>query len=250
MLFESRVKSLAKSLALAAALLLSSSFAHANEALIRKTLTEKFPGVQVVSVSKTPYNGLFEVFMDGQLFYADDKAKFVIMGSILDVKTRTNLTQERLDILTAVKWDTLPLTNAIKFVKGKGERKIVVFSDVDCPYCRKFEAELAKVDNITTYTFLYPIAGLHPKAVQTSRQIWCATDKNKAWDDYLGAGKIPANDGKCANPVDDNIALANKLNINGTPTIIFQNGRRAPGAIPAAKLEEMLAAAAKPLAKK
>lgn len=183
--------------------------------------------------------------MDGQLIYADANAQYVIMGDILDVKNRTNLTQARLSVLNAVKWDTLPLNSAIKMVKGKGERKIAVFSDVDCPYCRKFEAELTKVNNITVYTFLYPIEGLHPKAVQTSRQIWCAPNKNKAWDDYLGSGKIPANDGKCANPVDQNIALANKLGITGTPTIIFSNGQRVPGMVPAAKLEELLAHAAK-----
>ncbi len=234
-----------KSLALAATLLLSIGAAQADPALIRKTLSAKFPEAPIVSVTKTPYSGLYEVYMDGHLFYADEKAQYIIMGDVLDVKSRTNLSQERLAKLNAVKWDTLPLNNAIKLVKGKGERKIVLFSDIDCPYCRKFDAELAKVDNITVYTFLYPIEGLHPKAVQASRQIWCAPDKNKAWDDYLSGGKIPANDGKCANPVDDNIALANKLNVNGTPTIIFQNGQRVPGMIPAAKLEEMMARAAK-----
>lgn len=234
-----------KSLALAATLLCSINFAQANEATIRKVLGGKFPEAKIASVVKTPYSGLYEVYMDGQLIYADANAQYVFMGDILDVKNRTNLTQARLSVLNAVKWDTLPLNSAIKMVKGKGERKIAVFSDVDCPYCRKFEAELTKVDNITVYTFLYPIEGLHPKAVQISRQIWCAPNKNKAWDDYLGSGKIPANDGKCANPVDQNIALANKLGISGTPTIIFSNGQRVPGMVPAAKLEEMLAHAAK-----
>ena len=234
-----------KSLALAATLLFSMSLAHANEAAIRKVLNEKFPEAKIASVNKTPYSGLYEVYMDGQLVYSDPKAQYVFMGDILDVKNRTNLTQARLSVLNAVKWDTLPLGNAIKMVKGKGERKLAVFSDVDCPYCRKFEEELAKVDNITVYTFLFPIEGLHPKAVQTSRQIWCAPDKNKAWDEYLGSGKIPANDGKCTNPVDQNIALANKLGISGTPTVILNNGRRIPGMVPAAKLEELMAHVAK-----
>lgn len=236
---------LLKSLALAATLLFSFSFAQADESAIRKVLGEKFPDAQIASVNKTPYSGMYEVYMDGQLIYTDAKAQYVFMGDVLDVKSRTNLTQARLGVLNTVKWDSLPLANAIKMVKGKGERKIVVFSDVDCPYCRKFEGELTKVDNITVYTFLYPIEGLHPKAVQTSRQIWCAPDKNKAWDDYIGSGKIPTNDGKCANPVDENVALANKLGISGTPTIILSNGQRIPGMVPAAKLEEMLARVAK-----
>ena len=234
-----------KSLALAATLLCSIGLAQADEATIRKVLGTKFPEAKIASVTKTPYSGLYEVYMDGQLVYADANAQYIIMGDVLDVKNRTNLTQARLSVLNAVKWETLPLSNALKMVKGKGERKIVVFSDVDCPYCRKFEAELTKVDNITVYTFLYPIEGLHPKAVQTSRQIWCAPDKNKAWDDYLSSSKIPDNDGKCANPVDQNIALANKLGINGTPTIILHNGQRIPGMVPAAKLEEMMARVAK-----
>ena len=234
-----------KSLALAATLLFSIGLAHADEATIRKVLGGKFPGAQIASINKTPYSGLFEVYMDGQLVYADAKADYIFMGDVLDVKSRSNLTQARLAVLNAVKWDTLPLNNALKTVKGKGERKIAVFSDVDCPYCRKFEAELTKVDNITVYTFLFPIEGLHPKAVQTSRQIWCAPDKNKAWNDYLSSSKIPDNDGKCANPVDQNIALANKLGINGTPTIILHNGQRIPGMVPAAKLEEMMTPVAK-----
>ncbi len=234
-----------KSLALVATLLCTIAGAHADEATIRKVLGEKFPETKIVSIAKTPYSGLYEVYMDGQLVYADANAQYVFMGDILDLKNKTNLSQARLSVLNAIKWDTLPLNNAIKSVKGKGERKIALFSDVDCPYCRKFDAELAKVDNITVYTFLFPVEGLHPKAVQTSRQIWCAPDKNKAWDEYLSASKIPANDGKCANPVDQNIALANKLGIAGTPTIIFNNGQRVPGMVPAAKVEELLVRAAK-----
>jgi len=232
------------SLALAAALLFAGT-AQANESLIRKALTQQFPGASIASVQKTPYSGLFEVYLDGQLIYVDAKAQYVFAGEVIDLKSRSNLTQARLNQLQAVKWDTLPLGDALKTVKGKGERKLVVVSDVDCPYCRKFEAELAKVDNITVYTFLYPIEGLHPKAVQTSKQIWCAPDRNKAWDEYIANGSVPKNDGKCANPVDSTIALGGKLKVSGTPTLIFANGVRVPGMVPAAQLERLLAANAK-----
>jgi len=232
------------SLALAAALLFAGT-AQANESLIRKALTQQFPGASIASVQKTPYSGLFEVYLDGQLIYVDAKAQYVFAGEVIDLKSRSNLTQARLNQLQAVKWDTLPLGDALKTVKGKGERKLVVSSDVDCPYCRKFEAELAKVDNITVYTFLYPIEGLHPKAVQTSKQIWCAPDRNKAWDEYIANGSVPKNDGKCANPVDSTIALGGKLKVSGTPTLIFANGVRVPGMVPAAQLERLLAANAK-----
>jgi thiol:disulfide interchange protein DsbC len=232
------------SLALAATLMFAAT-AQANESVIRKALTQQFPGANIASVTKTPYSGLFEVYLDGQLIYVDAKAQYVFAGDVIDLKNRTNLSQARLNQLQAVKWDTLPLNNALKTVKGKGERKLVVFSDVDCPYCRKFEAELAKVDNITVYTFLYPIEGLHPKAVQTSKQIWCAPDRNKAWDDYITRGTVPKNEGKCANPVDATIALGGKLNVTGTPTLIFANGIRVPGMVPAAQLERLLAVNAK-----
>lgn len=219
--------------------------AQASEAVVRKALTERFPGAQISSVKKTPYSGLFEVYLDNQLVYMDAKGQYVFAGDVIDLKTRRNLTQDRLAKLQAVDWKVFPLNNAIKSVKGKGERKLVVFSDVDCPFCRKFEAELAKVDNITVYTFLYPIEGLHPKAVQTSRQIWCASDRNKAWDDYITKGSVPGNDGKCANPVDATVALGNKLGVGGTPTIFFANGVRVPGMVPAAQLERLLAANAR-----
>lgn len=230
--------------ALAASLMLASG-AQANETVIRQTLTKQFPGAQISSVKKTPYSGLFEVYLDNQLVYVDGKAQYVFTGDVIDLKDRRNLTQARLNQLLAVNWNTLPLNNALKTVKGNGARKLVVFSDVDCPYCRKFEAELNKVDNITVYTFLYPIEGLHPKAVQASKQIWCAPDRNKAWDDYITGGNLPGNDGKCANPVDETIALGVKLKISGTPTIIFANGQRVPGMVPAAQLERLLVTHAK-----
>jgi len=231
-------------LALATTLMFAAT-AQANESVIRKALMEQFPKANIASIKKTTYSGLFEVYLDGQLIYVDAKAQYVFAGDVIDLKSRANLSQERLNRLQAIDWSTLPLKDALKTVKGKGERKLVVFSDVDCPYCRKFEAELAKVDNITVYTFLYPIEGLHPKAVQTSKQIWCAPDRNKAWDEYITRGTIPGNDGKCANPVDATIALGNKLKVSGTPTLVFANGVRVPGMVPAAQLERLLAANAK-----
>ncbi len=232
------------SLALAATLLFAAT-AQANESVIRKALTQQFPGATISSVQKTPYSGLFEVYLDGQLIYVDAKAQYVFAGDVIDLKNRSNLTQARLNQLQAVKWETFPLNNALKTVKGNGARKLVLFSDVDCPYCRKFEAELAKVDNITVYTFLFPIEGLHPQAPQVSKQIWCAPDRNKAWDNYISSKSVPKNDGKCANPVDANIALANTLRVSGTPTLFFANGQRVPGMVPAAQLEKLLAANAR-----
>ena len=231
---------------LAAPLLLAllSFAAHADEALIKKTVEAKFPGAKVQSVIKTPYAGLYEVYMEGQLAYVDDKANYLFMGQMLDLKAQKNLTKERMDKLTAVKFDTLPLDTAIKVVKGNGSRKIAVFADADCPYCKKFEEELAHVDNITVYTFLYPIDQLHPESGKKSKQIWCAPDRAKAWDEWMSKGILPKNDGSCANPVEKTVALAKKLGINGTPSVILADGRRLPGMVPAAQLEQLLGAAA------
>jgi len=223
--------------------------AHADDAAIKKNIEAKFPGAKVQSVTKTPYAGLYEVLVEGpQLIYSDDKAKYVFMGAVLDLDAQKNLTEERMQKLTAVKFDTLPLGDAIKVVKGNGSRKIAVFSDADCPYCKKFEQELVNVTDITVYNFLMPLEQLHPEAGKKSRQIWCAPDKVKAWDDWMMKGTLPKNDGNCDNPVAKTVQLGQKLGVQGTPTIIFADGRRVPGMVPAAKLEQLLAG--KPAAKK
>lgn len=228
---------------------LSVTSAQADDAAIKKNIETKFPGAKVQSITKTPYAGMYEVVVDGpQLIYSDDKAKYVFMGAVLDLDAQKNLTEERMQKLTAVKFDTLPLGDAIKVVKGNGSRKIAVFSDADCPYCKKFEQELVNVTDITVYNFLYPLEQLHPDAGKKSKQIWCAPDKVKAWDDWMMKGTLPKNDGSCDNPVAKTVQLGQKLGVQGTPTIIFADGHRVPGMVPAAKLEQLLAG--KPAAKK
>jgi thiol:disulfide interchange protein DsbC len=219
--------------------------ANADEASIKKTLQGQFPDAKISSVVKTPYAGLYEVVIDNQVVYADNDASHVFIGSVIDTKTKQNLTDARTAKLNAVKFDSLPLSDALKVVKGDGSRKLVIFSDPDCPYCKKLEPELQQLNNVTIYTFLYPIASLHPNAVANARAIWCAPDRNKAWDDAMLRGVLPKNDGKCANPIDSNIALGNKLRVTGTPTLIFANGQRVPGMVPADKLKQMLDMAAK-----
>lgn len=214
--------------------------ANADEATIKKNLLVQFPAAEITSITKARYLGLYEVLIDGQIIYTDDTAAYVFIGSVIDTKAKKNITNERLAKLTAIKFDELPFDNAIKFVKGNGSRKLAVFSDPECPFCKKFEQELSKVDNVTVYIFPYPIAGLHPQAVSASKAIWCAPDRNAAWQDALLKGVMPKNDGSCKNPVDANIAYGNKLRISGTPTLIFTNGQRVPGMVPADKLEKML----------
>jgi thiol:disulfide interchange protein DsbC len=214
--------------------------ASADPTAIKSVLTEKFPGANISSITKTPYSGLYEVVIDGQIVYTDEDAKYAFLGSVVDIKSKKNLTNERMTKLNAIKVSDLPLEQAIKFVKGDGSRKLYVFSDPQCPFCKKFEAELSKVDNITIYLFPFPIASLHPQSAAEAKAIWCAADKNAAWQNALLKNTPPKNAGDCKNPIDANIALGGKLRITGTPTLIFANGERVPGMVPADKLEQLL----------
>jgi len=220
--------------------------ALAGEAEVRQAFEARFPGSKVSSVSKTPLPGIYEVVADGnQIAYVDQKAEYLVLGEVIDLKNRRNLTREKVDQLMTIRFDSLPLQNAIKFVKGDGKRTLAVFSDVDCPFCKKLEPELAKLDNLTIYMFPYPIASLHPDAGRKSKQIWCSKDRAKAWEDLMLRGKQPAKVADCKNPIDENVALGQKLGISGTPTLVFANGRRVPGYLQADKIEALLKEAAK-----
>lgn len=233
-----------KSLAIlvATAAVAAFSTAHAGEAEIRAALTKSFPGIQVNSVSKSAVKGLYEVVADStQVIYADENGEHIVIGEMMRTTDKRNLTRERTDKLLEVKWDSLPLKDAIKVVRGKGSRKFAVFSDPDCPYCRKAEVEFAKLDDVTIYVFLYPL-DMHPDAGRKSRLVWCSKDRSAAWLDLMLKGVQPSGKGECANPLDENLALGRKLRIDGTPAVIFTNGKRVPGYVDAGRLEAMLAA--------
>ncbi|MEW6131738.1 MAG: DsbC family protein [Pseudomonadota bacterium] len=224
---------------------LASASVQAGEKEIRQSLQKSLTGADITSVSKTPYGGLYEVVVDGQVAYATADGKYLVLGDVIDLSGKRNITAMRNAKLSEVKWSSLPLANAIKEVKGNGSRKLAIFSDADCPYCRKLEPELEKLDNVTIYTFLYPIVNLHPDAVPTSKQIWCEKDRLKAWKGYMLRGEEPKSRGDCPNPVDATVELGTKLRVSGTPTIILENGQRIPGYIPADKLDQMMNAASR-----
>lgn len=218
-------------------------------ASVKKLVEQKFPGARVNGVAKSPYFGLYEVQFDDQIIYTDAKVAHVLVGSIYDTATKQNLTEDRLRKLNRVAWDALPLDLAIKRVKGAGTRKLVVFSDADCPFCARLENELKGIDDVTVYTFLYPIDQLHPDAARKSRMIWCAPDRLKAWDDFYGSGKLPDNKGDCENPLMTLAALGQKLKVTATPTLVFADGTIVPGALPKERLENELKQASAELAK-
>ena len=227
---------------LAAASLGLALTATAQEPAIRKTLAERIPQLEKIDeVRATPMGGLYEVRAGTDLFYTDAKGNFLIQGELIDTKARRNLTEDRINKLTAVDFNTLPLQDAFATVRGNGKRKLVVFADPNCGYCKRFERDLQNVDNVTIYTFLYPI--LSPDSAEKSRNIWCAKDRNNAWNDWMLREKTPAAASCDTAALQRNLAFGKKHKITGTPTLLFANGARVPGAIGAADIEKRLAEA-------
>ena len=215
--------------------------ALADEASVKKAVEGKL-GAPVSSVSKTPYLGLYEVYIDGQIVYTDEEVSAVLVGSLIDGKTMKNVTSERMQKLTAIKFSELPLALAVKQVRGDGKRVFATFEDPNCGYCKKLAKEMATLDNVTIYTFLYPI--LSPDSLEKSNQIWCSADRAKAWRAWMVNGKAPGGKGDCdTTAVKKSLETGRALAINGTPTIFFADGERIPGAIPLARIEQKLAEA-------
>ena len=213
----------------------------AEAAGIKKILEQKFPGAEVRGVTKSAYFGLYEVQFDDRIVYTDAKAKYLVVGSVYDTESKINLTEERQRKLNRVDLATLPLDLAIKKVKGNGERTLIVFSDADCPFCHKLEDELKTVDNVTIYTFLFPIDQLHPDAARKSRMIWCSADRAE------GVGRVLRDPARC--PTTRATATtrsprrpssARRFKVNATPTLVFADGSIVPGALPAQRIETEL----------
>ena len=235
---------LAACLALAAQAAVAAQDAAQSDAMtpeaaaVKKLIQSRFPGAAVGVVVKSPYFDLYEAQFDERLVYTDAKVTYVMVGNVYDASTKQNLTDARLRKLNRVDWDSLPLELAFTRVKGDGSRKLAIFSDADCPYCKQLEKSMKGLDNVTIYTFLYPIAELHSDAARKSAVIWCSADKVKAWNEFFDAGKLPDNRGDCPTPIKDTALLGQRLHVSATPTLMFADGSLIPGAIPLARLEE------------
>jgi thiol:disulfide interchange protein DsbC len=229
---------------LAIGTLLAASFsAFAQEATIRKNLAERLPSFpKIDEVSKSAMPGLFEVRVGGtEIFYTDAEGNYLVQGNLIDTKNKRNLTEERVAKLTEIDFDSLPLKDAFTVVRGNGKRKVAVFEDPNCGYCKRFETDLQSVNNVTVYMFLYPILG--PGSTERSKNVWCAKDRAKAWTDWMvKSTEIAAAPATCdVAALNRNVEFGKKHKITGTPTLIFADGNRVPGAIPAAQVEKFLA---------
>lgn len=228
--------------ALAAGMLCAvAASAQTTEANLKKQLQNRLGAeAPVESVTKTPYSGLYEVKVGSELIYTDAEGKYVFIGRILDTETSRDLTQARLDEINKIKFADLPLDLAAKTVKGNGKRVIAVFEDPNCGYCKRFRKTLNEMKDITVYTFFYPILG--EDSMKKAKDLWCAPDKSKAWDAWMIEGKLPAAaPASCSTaPIDKVVELGKTHGVRGTPTIVFADGSRVPGAIDAKALEAKL----------
>jgi thiol:disulfide interchange protein DsbC len=229
-------------LALVFCVLSSTAVAQTVEAKLKKLLQGRLGNEQPVeSVTKTPYGGLYEVKVGNELVYTDADGKFVFIGHVFDTETSKDLTQAKLDELNKIKFSDLPLDLAAKSVKGNGKRVIAVFEDPNCGYCKRFRKSLVEIKDLTVYTFMYPILG--DDSLKKVKNMWCSADKAKAWDDWMIEGKAAPNapDSCSTAAIDKVVELGKKYRVSGTPTIIFADGSRIPGAIDAKTLENKLA---------
>ena len=215
--------------------------ALADDALIRKTIAERLPDFpKIDEITKTPIPGLFELRIGTEIMYTDERGDHLIEGQMIETRSRSNLTEARVAKLTAIDFAALPLKDAIVWKQGTGARKLVVFADPNCGYCKKFEKEMQQVKDVTVYTFLYPILG--GDSPEKSRNIWCAKDNSTAWRDWMINGTAPARSmGQCdVAALQRNAALGKKHKINGTPALVFEDGKRVPGAMAPEQVEKQL----------
>jgi thiol:disulfide interchange protein DsbC len=217
----------------------------ADEAAIRHAIGRLNSQSTVTSISGTPVAGIFEVVVDHQIVYVSEDGRYMLGGPLVNTANGDNLTHTRFEQINAIPFDRLPLDWAIKRVKGNGSRKLAIFEDPYCTFCRKLEQDLRSMDNLTIYVFLFPIDEIHPGAAARAAAIWCARDRGKAWDEAMRSSSGPGSPATCDTPVAKIIEYGHQHGITGTPTLFLEDGRRVIGAVPPEQLERELARAQK-----
>lgn len=232
--------------AVAAAITTFSMAASADEQTIRQVFKTKLPSAQVISVEKLRYADLYEVAVQGnegyRVFYTDALGQIMLIGTLIETRTDRNLTEERLRKLSAIDWNKLPFQWAVTTRRGDGRRQIAIFSDPNCPFCRKFEKDLAAVDNIRVHIFMWPVIKL--ESVRQTKSVWCSKDRAKAWNDLMLRGAEPTAPTDCNNPIDEIVALGRRLGATSTPTWFLPNGEKYVGALPMSEVVPLLDATA------
>lgn len=200
-------------------------------------LKAAYPKTKFDKISVTPIVGIYEVQMGKNIAYTDATGRYFLFGNMMDMKTQQDLTEPKRKELNKIDFSSLPLGDAIKTVKGKGERKVAVFADPNCGYCKKLEAEFERMENLTIYTFLMPI--LSPDSATKARNVWCATDRADAWKKTMLTGESVTSP-MCETPIERNLALGRSFGVSGTPTLVAADGRVLPGFGEAARIDAWL----------
>jgi thiol:disulfide interchange protein DsbC len=238
------------SVAIALCAALGGSIAHASDdvsSTLLQTLRTRFPTIRIMAVQPSPVPGLYQVIAGDQVVYTDASGDHMIVGRMMDTKTRQDMSAQVLDSYYTIDFKSLPFGQAIKIVKGKGEHKIALFADPDCPYCKQLEQNMKSLNNVTVYLFLFPLEQVHPHATADATAIWCSPDRASAWTNWMLNGTQIPTGGSCANdPITNIHALADSLHVHATPTIFLENGKRIDGAVPTSQLEGMIAQASIP----
>ena len=202
-----------------------SAISLANVETLKINLSRYYPNIQVSNIQATAMPGLYSASLDNQIIYLDENAQYMLVGSMVRLKDQKNLTKDLMLQQNSVDWKQLPFKDAIKTVKGTGKRQLFIFSDPNCPYCKRLEVELDKLNDVTIYTLIYP---LKSQSITVSKQVWCDPNQAYAWKNLLQKNVQPK-EKTCANPIDRNLELGKKLGIEGTPTLIFGNGLKMVG---------------------
>jgi thiol:disulfide interchange protein DsbC len=231
---------------LASLLLMFGAVAHGQAPAVdpaQKKNLETRLNATIDTITRMPLSGLYEVRIGDDIFYTDATGNFIVVGNVIDLRSRENLTRKRVDAikqasLPVFKYADLPLDAAVKIVKGNGKRQVAIFEDPNCGYCKKLEKSLHDIGDVTIYVFLYPVLG--PDSLARSKQVWCSPNRAKAWNDWMQNNTAPTGEGACATPLDKTLEIGKKLKVEGTPTLFFPNNKRVEGAVDSAELEKLL----------
>ena len=213
-----------------------SSLSLANVDTVKNNLIKQHPKLNIENIQTTDMKGIYSGSMDGQVVYVGEDAQHILVGSMYRLSDQKNLTKDLVLKQNSIDWKTLPLQDAVKSVRGNGKRQIAIFSDPNCPYCKQLETELNKLNDVTIYTFIYPIKN---QSIAVSKQVFCEKDSALAWSNLISKGIQPSSKKTCANPIERNLSLGKSLGLNGTPAIIFSNGFKVMGSHPAQEIEKM-----------
>ncbi|SDY68681.1 DsbC family protein [Acinetobacter kyonggiensis] len=213
-----------------------STLSLANVDTVKSNLTKQHPNLKIENIQTTEMKGIYSGSMDGQVVYVGEDTQHILIGSMFRLSDQKNLTKDLMLKQNTIDWKKLPLQDAVKTVRGNGKRQIAVFSDPNCPYCKQLETELTKLNDVTIYTFIYPIK---TQSIAVSKQVFCEKDPALAWSNLIAKGIQPSSKKTCGNPIERNLTLGKSLALNGTPAIIFSNGFKVMGAYPAQEIEKM-----------